>query len=121
MRLHKVYYNVFALKDGTVLFSCPTRKPYSKRGSRGPRIDEEGICKWFPEKWERLGQMPDRTWTAFQSIVSTCLNMKRIVRMRVESRFDVLDKEVQSLREQLDHLEEKLDVLLDSRHEATTE
>lgn len=121
MRLHKVYYSVFALKDGTILFSRPTRKPYQKRGSRGPRIEEEGICKWFPGNWERLNKMPDRDWTAFQSVVSTCLNVKRIVRMRVESRFDVLDRKLHEVREQLGNLERKLDLLLDGRHEEPAE
>ena len=109
MRLRKVYYTVFALKDGTVLFARPTRKPHRRRGSRGPRIDEEGICQWFPEKWERFDQMPDRVWTAFQSVVGTCLNTKRIIRTRVESRFDVLDQKLKEMGERLESLERRLD------------
>jgi hypothetical protein len=121
MRLHKVYYSVFALKDGTVLVACPTRKPPQKRGSRGPRIEEEGICKWFPEKWERLDQMSDRQWTAFQSVVATCLNTKRIIRTRVESRFDVLDQKLNEVQEELGNLESKLDRLLVDPHAKTAE
>lgn len=50
VRTRKVYYKVFALKDGTVYFVSLSRKP--RKTKHGPRIqiDDEGICTWFIEK-----------------------------------------------------------------------
>ena len=114
MRFLPVYYSVFALKDGTVITPLPTRKPRKTKYSRAPKIDEEGIWRWYLEKRERLDDVPDRFWTAFVVNVGTCLNVKRIVRQRVESRLDSLNERLDAMRSQLDRIERKLDERLSS-------
>ena len=110
-RFRKVYYSVFALKDGTIYAVCQGRKPRKTRDSRAPKIDEDGIHTWYlgtpiapfkMEEWERA---------AYHSTVSTCLNMKRLLRNRVECRLQNLERRVEELGGQLDRIEAKLDRL----------
>lgn len=48
MRLHKVYYSVFALKDGTVLFSRPTRRTHGTE--QGAAARKEPMMRLTPNQ-----------------------------------------------------------------------
>jgi hypothetical protein len=86
MRSTQVYYSVFTLKDGTVYLVLPVRKPRKTRYSRAPKIDEDGICQRFIEKKVEVKDLPDWAKGAWHTALSTCLNVKRIVREQVEAR-----------------------------------
>jgi len=111
VRTQNVYYKVFALKDGTVYFVSVSRKPRKTKYGPRPQIDEEGICTWFIEK-DRPSDITDWAKGAWHSAVATCLNVKRIVRLQIQPRFDRIEVEVQTLREQMERLEKKIDRLL---------
>jgi len=115
MRVQQAYYSVFALKDGTVYLALPVRKPRKTKYSSAPKIDEEGVCNWNIEREVVPKDLPDWAKGAWHAAVSTCLNVKRIVREQVAQRLDRVDQQVQELRQQLDRLEHKIDSLLSNQ------
>jgi hypothetical protein len=111
VRLQKAYFSVFALKDGTIYLVNATRKPRKTKHSSAPRIDEDGIYNWYLEKEVVPKDMVDWLKGSFHSTVSTCLNVKRIVRQQVEPKLGQLAQDLRLLREQLERIEAKMDTL----------
>lgn len=104
MRFRKVYYQVSAMHDGTILFVLPGRKPGSGL-RRKPKIDEDGVCKWFLGTWNNFREMDDKNWIAVMTTLANSLNLKRVLRERVQSRLDSLAMQVGQIQQQLDRLE----------------
>lgn len=111
MRLQKVYYKVFALKDGTVFYVSVSRKPRQTRHGPRVQIDEEGVCTWYVETDcpEGATDWAKGTW---HTAIATSLNVKRIVRQQIQPRFDQIEKDVLALRAQIGDLEKKIDRLI---------
>jgi hypothetical protein len=104
MRFRKVYYQVSAMHDGTILFVLPGRKLGSGL-RRKPKIDEDGVCKWFLGTWNNFREMDDKNWIAVMTTLANCLNLKRVLRERVQSRLDSLAAQLGQVQQQLDRLE----------------
>jgi hypothetical protein len=112
MKMKQVYYSVHALPDGTVWLGIPTRKPRATKYGGTPKIDEEGVCDWYFEKpKEQLGLNEARK-TVRLVCIATCLNMRRLIRERIEERFTALEVSIGETRTQLTRLEDKVDRLL---------
>jgi hypothetical protein len=112
VRTQKAYYRVFALKDGTIYLVIPSRKPRKTKYSSPPKIDADGICTWFIDNKVEPRDLPEWQCGAWHTNVATCLNVKRIVRQQLEPRLDRIEQEVQTLREHLGRIEQKIDQLL---------
>jgi len=104
MRFRKVYYQVSAMHDGTILFVLPGRKPGSGL-RRKPKIDEDGVCKWHLGIWNNFRDMDDKSWIAVMTTLANSLNLKRVLRERVQNRLDSLTTQLDRMQQQLDRLE----------------
>ncbi len=109
MKKQNAYYKVFALKDKTIVLVLQTRKPVGPRGGPKPKIDEDGIHTWFPETAMDYQHLPKAAAASRHTTIATCLNLKRILRERVESRLTTVEGQLVQIAEQLTRLEDKLD------------
>ena len=91
MRSKKVYYMVFGLKDGTVFGVLPVRKPRKTKYSPAPKIDADGVCRFFVEDVVPR-DLPDWEKSAFHTAIATALNVRRILREQLTGRLDALEK-----------------------------
>jgi hypothetical protein len=112
VRSHKAYYCVRATKDGTICFAHATHKPRRTKGSRPPRIDEDGIWQWFDQTDEEVRSFTDWGKGVHHTAVVTRLNVKRIVRQQIEPRLDRVEQQIMTLSEQMNRVESKIDRLL---------
>ncbi len=110
MKPGPVYYSVHALKDETIWFAIPTRKPRKMKNSPVPDIDEDGIHNWYLEKTgdEESSRFSDWGKALRNICIAMTLNVKRIVRQNVVTRMDAIDAQLNALQCQLDRIEEKL-------------
>lgn len=104
MRFRKVYYQVSAMHDGTILFVIPGKKRGRPQGRR-PKIDEDGVCDWHLGTWGNFREMDDKNWIAVMTTLANCLNLKRVLRERVQSHLDSLSAQLGRMQQQLDRLE----------------
>ena len=114
MRKRKAYYTVFALRDGTIHAVSQTRKPRKSSARPRPRIDEDGVHTWYMDNMVSAKDIAEWMRGSYHSTVATCLNTKRIVRERVESRLDEADERMGAMQEQLDRMEGKMDRVLEA-------
>ena len=86
MKPGPVYYSVHALKDETIWFAVPTRKPRKTKNSPAPNIDEDGIHNWYLEKTndDEPSGLTDWGKALRHVCVAMTLNVKRIIRQKVE-------------------------------------
>lgn len=111
MRSQKAYYSVFATKDGTICLAIQTRKPVKTKGSRPPRIDEDGIWRWSHQSDEEVRNFTDWGKGVHLTAVVTRLNVKRIVREQIEPKLERLEQQIKKLSEQINRVESKIDRL----------
>jgi hypothetical protein len=111
------YYSAHALCDNTIYLAVQTRKPRKSNAEPNPQIDEEGIWRWYIEKLDDDSGLTERGAMLRNICVATCLNVRRIVRQKVESRLGVIEKAVARLAGQLDRMEKKLDELIPPKPE----
>jgi len=118
----KVYYRVFAMKDGTIFVALPDRKPTKKSLWPGEVIDEDGIYRWWVEGVKDYPELYNGTRPNPHSILAMNLNVKRALRSQVEPRLSEIQKQVSAMQtqisetqnqilavqKQLDRIEEKL-------------
>jgi hypothetical protein len=112
VRSQKAYYSVLATKDGTICFAFRTRKPRKTKGSRAPRIDEDGIWRWSDQSDEEVRSFTDWGKGVFHTAVVTQLNMKRILRHQIEPRLEQVEQQIKTLSEQMKRIESKIDRVL---------
>ena len=112
MRSQKAYYSVRAAKDDTICFAHATRKPRKTKGSRPPRIDEDGIWQWSHQSDEEVRTFTDWGKGVHHTAVVTRLNVKRIVREQIEPRLERLEQQIKTLSEQMNRVESKIDRFL---------
>lgn len=106
----QAFFKVFSLKDKTVFLALPTRKPHPK-SLGGEKIDDEGIWCWYIEGEEELNGYKAEVKHLVYSTIANNLNVKRAIRKQVEPRLIALTKQVSSLKDQLDRIERKIDLL----------
>ena len=101
----KVHYQVFALKDGTILAACPGRKTPANRLHPEPE-DEDGVCRWHTEMdYDSL-----KSWTTNpMGVLAVVLNVRKAIRAQVAPKLELLQRQMAELREQLDRIEKSLE------------
>jgi hypothetical protein len=111
-KFKKTYYTVTALQDGTILFAFQKRKPMKSSVRGHPKIDEDGIYDWYIEKQEEAQRYTDWGKGVHHSAIVNCLNTKRIIRERVETRLDRIESQLASIAEQLARIENSRKITL---------
>lgn len=104
MRPKKIYYWVSALRDHTILAALEKRKQGATKTRRAPRVDPEGIYYWSFDTAKDFRHLTEAQCAARHTTIATCLNIRRIVRERIERRLDDLNRTVTALTEQLARL-----------------
>ena len=84
MKEKPAYYHVFALREKTVLAALQTRKPVGPQRGRKPKIDLEGIDRWYVQEAKDFRDLSEVRAATRLSTIATCLNLRRTVRERVE-------------------------------------
>lgn len=96
-RLRPCFYMVQALKDGTICFVSESRKPYTKRGTKGKFIDVDGCFG----SWDCDGTYPAKQTDANRIILMTAianrLNTKKVVREMVSERLDRIEQRLEAI------------------------
>jgi len=101
-----MHYSAICLYDGTVKAAYPVRKPIPKVIKRDKsRIDEDGVCHEWMQAGKELSDVNNETRMRFQDIIATRLNTRRAIREMVWPYLSKLQKDMQDVRNQLDHIE----------------
>lgn len=95
----RAYFSVHALRDGTICFAFPTRKPRKTKHQK-PDIDEDGIHNWYVDD-EAPENMTDWAKGVHQGAIVNVLNFKRILRQQVESKLDDVLQRLAQVEERL--------------------
>ena len=103
----KAYFSAHALRDGTIVFAIPTKKPRKTRYET-PSIDEDGIWRWFVDEGD-TASLNDVSRTIWFCSVANCLNTRRIVRQQVEDKLVTVLDRLEAMQAQLDRMEKRLD------------
>lgn len=111
----QVYYSVHGLKDGTICFAFPGRKPRKTKYAGEPMIDQDGIHTWYFEKDDDVNRYSDWGKSVWHTCVSMGLNVRRIIRQQVESKLVQAEQRDRDILERLERIEEKLDQVLTAR------
>jgi hypothetical protein len=108
-RAKQVYYEVFALQDGTILLAAPTRKPVKNALNPRARSDEDGIHQWFIQQHKDYERLPQWTGggTPFYTLANY-LNVKRLLRSQVEAKLNAIGGQMAELKAQFDRIEAAL-------------
>lgn len=101
-RRRPVYYTVSSLNDGTVLAARPVRKPTDRVMKRdGQKLDEDNVCRDFMGSYVGSFKGDDPGRFRFFDIMANRLNMRRAIRELALPEIQVLQAEVQGLREEV--------------------
>lgn len=104
----KTYYSVFAVRDGTIWHASTRRKP----GGMPPgAIDADGVFNTFVEKLGEEDQYTPVAKVVRGGTLATCLNLKRVLRNRVEVRLTAIAQQLIDLKAQADRIEAALQKL----------
>ena len=105
-RRRAMHYTTHSLHDGTILAAYPVRKPPPKTIKRDKsRIDEDGVCNDFTGAGRELSDVNNESRMRFQNIIATRLNTRRAIREMVLPCLDNLQRDVNEIRGQLDHIQ----------------
>ncbi|MEX1098003.1 MAG: hypothetical protein WED34_18315 [Planctomycetales bacterium] len=107
-KFQKAYYSAHSLRDGTIWFAVQTRKPRKSRHFT-PKIDEDGIHRWFIDEDEPQG-ISDWGKAVRHGAVANHLNAKRLVRQQVEPKLNELLRLIGELGERLAKIEHRLGI-----------
>ncbi len=110
MRKQPVFFSAHALRDGTIWLAVPVRKPQNDRD-----IDAEGVCRWFIDKVGENPGLSDLGNATRNICIATCVNVRRVLREKVENRLDALEQSVTAMKSQLDRIEAMLTELVGNR------
>jgi hypothetical protein len=80
-----------------IVFAFQTRKPLKSRTSGAPKIDEDGIHRWFFEKDDEGFKESEIGKIVWQVVVATSLNTKRAIRRQVEGRLDAIEAQLAAI------------------------
>ena len=104
-----MHYSAICLHDGTVTAVYPVRKPIPKTIKREKlRIDEDGVCHELAGAGKELSDVSYEGRTRFQDIIATRLNTRRAIREMVFPYLLKLQKDMDDVRNQLDHIQQLL-------------
>lgn len=100
------------MENGPAILGIPTKKPHPKTlASRGGKVDEDGVWYSIIEDQDSLEAYKLEVKHLVYSTIANHINVKRALREQVEQRLESLTRDVAALKEQLDHLEGKLDAM----------
>jgi hypothetical protein len=105
-RKRPVNFWVQVLRDGTIVYAGPMRRPYHKKGRPKPFIDEDGCFGW-----SQFGVQPLADLTDAQRIIAVLsmtqkLNTKKLLREQVEARLERIEKQLEAVISKLNRLGE---------------
>lgn len=101
-----MYYTAICLNDGTILAAYPVRKPVPKIIKRDKlKIDEEGVCHEQTGAGKELSDAHNESRFRFQDIISTRLNMKRLIREMIFPYLIKLQKDITEVHNKLDQIQ----------------
>jgi hypothetical protein len=104
-----MHYSAHCLHDGTVIAAYPVRKPTPKTIKQEKlRIDEDGVCREWAGSGKELSDVKNENRTRFQDIIATRLNTRRAIREMVCPYLFKLQKDMDHVRNQLDHIQRSL-------------
>jgi hypothetical protein len=105
-----MHYSAISLHDGTVTSARPVRKPTPKTIKQEKlRIDEDGVCREWSRAGKELSDVNNENRMRFQNIIATRLNTRRAIREMVCPYLLKLQKDVDHVRNQLDHIQRLLE------------
>jgi hypothetical protein len=108
-----MHYTSQSLHDGTILAAYPVRKPPPKTIKRDKiRINEDGVCHEYAGAGRELSDVYNESRMRFQNIIATRLNTRRAIREMVLPCLNKLQRDVNEIRGQLDHIKK---LILDQR------
>lgn len=112
-----MHYSVHSLHDGTIIAAFPVRKPIPKVIKQDKlKIDEDGVCREWADAGKELSNVRNESRTRFQNIIATRLNTRRAIREILSPQLYSLQKDVDSIRNQLGEIKK----LLEDRPEVAT-
>ena len=104
-----MHYSAISLHDGTVIAARPVRKPTPKTIKQEKlRIDEDGVCREWPDAGKELSDVNNKGRTRFQDIIATRLNTRRAIREMVFPYLLKLEKDIDCIRNQLEQIQQLL-------------
>lgn len=102
-RKRPVTFWVQALKDGTIVFAAAQRRPYHKKGTPKPFVDEDGCFGWSLFDQPVLAELTDTQRIIAVLSMTQKLNTKKLLREQVEARLDRLEARVEEILSLLKH------------------
>ena len=104
-----MHYSAISLFDGTVIAAHPIRKPTPKTIKQEKlRIDEDGVYREWSDAGKELSDVHNESRMRFQNIISARLNTRRAIREIVCPYLLKLQKDIDHLCNQLDHIHQLL-------------
>ncbi len=106
-----VYYHVFVAEDGTILDVRQTYKP--RKSSMRPRIkiDEDGVHTEWTQSLDDWNSFSDWAKGSYTTTMATRLNLRRTLRELVLPRLDGVERQLASIQEKLDRIENSRNAL----------
>lgn len=100
------YYQVWSMKDGTVVMALPTREVSPNPGTRKPAVDRDGCHGWNKchdgeHKWS------DWANSVVKGAIVNQINFKRLLRAEVEPRLERIERQMSDLNETIRQLAEQ--------------
>lgn len=103
-RKRPVNYWVQVLRDGTIVYAGPMRRPYHKKGRPKPFIDEDGCFGWSQFGVQRLADLTDAQRIIAVLSMTQKLNTKKLLREQVEARLERIEKQFEIVVAKLDRI-----------------
>ncbi len=101
------YYHVHVTKDGTIVMAFPDRKPARHKRERGELTDADGCFGWAGWDPAKPG-LSDWAKGAAACAIATNLNLKKALRVRVESRLQAIEEKLNAAERRLIELADLL-------------
>lgn len=103
MKTPRALYRVYVMPDETIVLAHETVEPLPRLPRRGRMVDEDGCCDFLP--WDRremrnLGHAPVIAGVALVN----SLNLRRVLRKRIEPRLVAIEKRLDALNKRIDRL-----------------
>lgn len=103
-RKRPVNYWVQALRDGTIVFAAAQRRPYHKKGTPKPFIDEDGCFAWSRFHQPVLAKLTDAQRIIAVLSMTQNLNTKKLLREQVEARLKRIERQLEAVVASLDRI-----------------
>jgi hypothetical protein len=104
-RKRPIHFWVQALKDGTIVFAAAQRRPYHKKGTPKPFVDEDGCFGWSLFNQPILAELTDTQRIIAVLSMTQKLNTKKLLREQIEKRLERLEARVEEI---LAHLKQEV-------------